>query len=272
MPMSNEKAHELSRKRGTSRLIYGTTRVVLTPVVGIWYRLKVTGDEYVPKDGPAIIAPNHKSFYDSFFIGMATRRHLHFMAKTELFEGKSARLLSGLGAFPVRRGEADPEALETARLHLERGRVLALFPEGTRHRDPEQLRSPRKGAGRLAIEAQAPIVPCAITGTEKLFNGWFPRPVKIQVSFAPAIQPAQLEATPEAAADLIENQVWPEVEREFKRLKANPGLLAAVLAAIGAGGGVAYNQSQKRKSKNKTVRKVKLAVKRGRKRKKPFRR
>jgi 1-acyl-sn-glycerol-3-phosphate acyltransferase len=272
MPMSNEKAHELSRKRGTSRLIYGTTRVVLTPVVGIWYRLKVTGDEYVPKDGPAIIAPNHKSFYDSFFIGMATRRHLHFMAKTELFEGKSARLLSGLGAFPVRRGEADPEALETARLHLERGRVLALFPEGTRHRDPEQLRSPRKGAGRLAIEAQAPIVPCAITGTEKLFNGWFPRPVKIQVSFAPAIQPAQLEATPEAAADLIENQVWPEVQREFHRLKANPGLLAAILAAIGAGGGVAYNQSQKRKSKNTTVRKVKLAVRRGRKSKKPFRR
>jgi 1-acyl-sn-glycerol-3-phosphate acyltransferase len=269
MAMSNDKAHELSRKRGTSKLIYGTARVVLTPIVGIWYRLKVTGAEYVPKDGPAIIAPNHKSFYDSFFIGMATRRHLHFMAKTELFEGRSARLLSGLGAFPVRRGEADPDALETARLHLERGRVLALFPEGTRHRDPEQLRAPRKGAGRLAIEAQAPIVPCAITGTEKLFHGWFPRPVKVQVSFAPAIQPAQLEATPEAAADLIENQVWPEVEREFKRLKANPGLLAAILAALGAGGGVAYNQSQKkRKPKPKTLGRIK---RRGRK-KRPFRR
>jgi 1-acyl-sn-glycerol-3-phosphate acyltransferase len=275
--MTNQEAHELSRKRGTSRLIYGTARFVLTPIAGIWYRLKVTGDEYVPKDGPAIIAPNHKSFYDSFFIGLATKRRLHFMAKTELFEGRSARLLSGLGAFPVRRGEADPEALETARLHLERGRVLALFPEGTRHRDPEQLRAPRKGAGRLAIEAQAPIVPCAITGTEKLFNGWFPRPVKVQVSFAPAIQPAQLEATPEAAADLIENQVWPEVEREFARLKANPGLLAAIIAALGAGaagGGVAYNKSQRRKPKNRVVRKVKLAAKRGRKKKgkSPFRR
>jgi 1-acyl-sn-glycerol-3-phosphate acyltransferase len=278
MAMTNQEAHELARKRGTSRLIYGTARVVLTPIAGAWYRLKVTGDEYVPKDGPAIIAPNHKSFYDSFFIGLATRRHLHFMAKTELFEGKSARLLSGLGAFPVRRGEADPDALETARLHLERGRVLALFPEGTRHRDPEQLRSPRKGAGRLAIEAQAPIVPCAITGTEKLFRGWFPRPVKVQVSFAPAIQPSQLEPTPEAAADLIENQVWPEVEREFHRLKANPGLLAAIVATLGAGaagGGVAYNKSQKRKPKgNVVVRKVKLATKRGRKKKgkSPFRR
>jgi 1-acyl-sn-glycerol-3-phosphate acyltransferase len=274
MAMTNEEAHELSRKRGASRLIYGTARVVLTPVAGTWYRLKVTGSEYVPKDGAAIIAPNHKSFYDSFFIGLATRRHLHFMAKTELFEGKSARLLCGLGAFPVRRGEADPEALETARLHLENGRVLALFPEGTRHRDPEQLRAPRKGAGRLAIEAQAPIVPCAITGTDKLFRGWFPRPVKVQVSFAPAIQPAQLEATPEAAADLIDNQVWPEVEREFAKLKANPGLLAAILAALSAGaagGGIAYSNQQKKKPKRKVViRKVKL--KRRKKKKGPFRR
>ena len=274
MAMTNKEAHELARKRGTSRLIYGTARVVLTPVAATWYRLKVTGSEYVPKDGPAIIAPNHKSFYDSFFIGLATRRHLHFMAKTELFEGKSAPLLSGLGAFPVKRGEADPDALETARLHLDKGRVLALFPEGTRHRDPEQLRSPRKGAGRLAIEAQAPIVPCAITGTDHLFRGWFPRPVKVQVSFAPAIQPSQLEATPEAAADLIENQVWPEVEREFAKLKANPGLLAAIVAALSAGaagGGIAYSNQQKKKPKRKVVI-SKLKPRRRKKKKGPFRR
>src|ERR1700712_1549997 len=126
MAMTNEEAHELSRKRGTSRLIYGTARVVLTPLAGTWYRFKVTGSEYVPKDGPAIIAPNHKSFYDSFFVGLATRRHLHFMAKEELFQGRSARLLSGLGAFPVRRGTADPDALDTARMILRDGGVLAL--------------------------------------------------------------------------------------------------------------------------------------------------
>src|SRR3954452_7140754 len=249
MAMTNEEAHELSRKRGTSRLIYGTARVVLSPIAGTWYRFKVTGAEYVPKDGPAIIAPNHKSFYDSFFVGLATRRHVHFMAKEELFQGRSARLLSGLGAFPVRRGTADPDALETARLHLEAGRVLAMFPEGTRFRDPDALRAPRKGVGRLAIEAQAPIVPCAITGTEKLFlGGWFPKPVKVQLAFAPAITPAQLEATPEAAAELIETQVWPQVEREFRRLRANPGLIAAIVATISAaaGGGFAYNQSQKK--------------------------
>jgi 1-acyl-sn-glycerol-3-phosphate acyltransferase len=269
MAMTNEEAHALARERGTSRLIYGLARIVLTPIAAVWYRFKVTGAEYVPVDGPAIIAPNHKSFYDSFFIGLATKRHLHFMAKTELFEGKSAPLLSGLGAFPVRRGTADPDALETARLHLEAGRVLALFPEGTRFRDPDSLKAPRKGAGRLAIEAQAPIVPCAISGTDHLFAGWFPRPVKVQVSFAPAITPAQLEATPEAAAELIENQVWPAVEREFHALRANPGLVAAILAALSAGGGIAYKAQRKPKKRAKIkVPKVKLR----KKKKGPFRR
>ena len=270
MAMTNEEAHALSRKRGTSRLIYGSARVFLTPVAAVWYRFKVTGAEYVPTDGPAIIAPNHKSFYDSFFVGLATKRHLHFMAKTELFEGKSAPLLSGLGAFPVRRGSADPDALETARLHLEAGRVLALFPEGTRFRDPNSLKTPRRGAGRLAIEAQAPIVPCAITGTDHLFAGWFPKPVKVQVSFAPAITPAQLEATPEAAAELIENQVWPAVEREFNALRANPGLAAAILAALSAGGGIAY-KTQRKPKRRVPIPKIKLAWPR-KKKKGPFRR
>jgi 1-acyl-sn-glycerol-3-phosphate acyltransferase len=245
MAMTNEEAHALSRKRGTS-WVYGCARLCLTPIAKTVYRLKVTGAEYVPDDGPAIIAPNHKSLYDPFFVGLATKRRLHFMAKSELFEGRSARLLSGLGAFPVRRGSADPDALETARLHLEQGRVLALFPEGTRVRDPESLKAPRKGAGRLAIEAQAPIVPCAISGSERL-----PRPTRIRVAFAPAIMPAQLEATPEAAAELISNQVWPEVEREFHRLRASPGLVAAVVAALSAGGGLAYRESQRRKKKKR---------------------
>src|SRR3954449_10070812 len=249
MAMTNEEAHALSRERGTS-FVYELARIILTPIAKVWYRFKVTGAEYVPPEGPAIIAPNHKSFYDSFFVGLATKRHVHFMAKTELFEGRSARLLSGLGAFPVRRGTADPDALETARLHLDAGRVLAMFPEGTRFREPDALRPPRKGVGRLAIEAQSPIVPCAITGTEKLFlGGWFPKPVKVQVSFAPAITPAQLEATPEAAAQLIEEHVWPEVEREFRRLRAREGLIAAGLAALGAGGGIAYRAQRKPKKR-----------------------
>ena len=242
MAMSDEEAHEFAREHGTS-WVYAFARFILTPIAKVWFRLKVTGSELVPAEGPVIVAPNHKSIVDPFFIGLATKRRLHFMAKAELFEGRSARVLAGLGAYPVRRGTADPEALETSRIHLEKGRVIALFPEGTRHRDPEALRSPRRGAGRLAIESQAPIVPSAITGTER-----FPRPTRIQVAFAPAIEPAELEVTPAAAAELIENQVWPEVEREFHRLRANPGVIAAIVAALSAGaagGTVAYRKSRK---------------------------
>ena len=248
--MTNEAAHEYARERGTSTLVYGGARVALRPIAAAWYRMQVTGREHIPAEGPVIIAPNHKHISDPFFIGLATKRRVHFMAKSELFDGPGARVLNRLGAYPVRRGEADPDALATSRVHLERGRVIALFPEGTRSRDPERLRRPRKGAGRLALEAQAPIVPCAITGTDRLARG----PVKIRVAFAPPIQPGQLEATPEAAADLIENQVWPEVEREFQRLRAHPGLIAAILAALGAGaagGGVAYQRRQKRKKKTR---------------------
>ena len=223
------------------------------------FRLKVTGAEYVPDEGGAIIAPNHKSMYDPFFVGLATKRPLHYMSKDDLFDGRSGRLLLDLGAYPVIRGTADPEALETSRIHLEAGRLLVLFPEGTRVRDPDALRAPRRGAGRLALETGVPIVPCAITGTDRLFKRGFPR--KIQVSFAPAIEPAQLEATPEAAAELIENQVWPEVEREFHRLRTKPGLIAAAIAALSAGGGVAYKLQRKPKKRDR-LKKVKKKLKR----------
>jgi 1-acyl-sn-glycerol-3-phosphate acyltransferase len=260
-----EEAQELARSRGVSRPVYALVRFLILPLVKLIWRFRITGREHIPKHGPVVIAPNHKSFYDSFFVGLATPRHVRFMAKQELFEGKSARLLSALGAFPVKRGEADPEALETARMVLRDGGVLALFPEGTRHRDPDELRAPRRGAGRLAIEAGAPIVPCAIVGTEKLFAGFLPRPVRVQVAFAAPIPAVDLDATPEAAADLIENQVWPEVEREFDALRSKPGLIAAVLAALAAGGGVALRRQRKPKTRVQRV-KAKLPAKGAKKR------
>jgi 1-acyl-sn-glycerol-3-phosphate acyltransferase len=85
--MDYDTAQALSRERGTNRVLYEFVRFVLTPIAKLWYRFRVTGADNVPREGPVIVAPNHKSFYDSFFVGLATRRPLHFMAKVELFEG-----------------------------------------------------------------------------------------------------------------------------------------------------------------------------------------
>src|SRR5262245_64779022 len=171
--MTNEEAHRLARDKGVSRFLYAVIRGILAPILRLYFRMRISGAEHIPAEGAAIVAPNHKSFWDSFFIAVCTKRHLRFMAKTELIQARYGRLLVRLGAFPVRRGQSDVDALETARVILEQGGLLALFPEGTRIRDPEELGHPKRGAGRLALETGSPLVPTAITGTEKLFLGPF---------------------------------------------------------------------------------------------------
>jgi 1-acyl-sn-glycerol-3-phosphate acyltransferase len=263
--VTNEEAHQLAREKGVSRPLYAVVRGAVSPILRIWFRMHVSGAEHVPKSDAAIVAPNHKSFWDSFFIAVCTRRHLRFMAKTELIEPRYGRLLVRLGAFPVRRGEADAEALETARTILRQGGLLALFPEGTRIRDPDQLGHPRRGAGRLALETGAPLVPAAITGTERLFLGPLPKPRRVQVAFADPIPVAQLTASPEEASRLVDQLLWPEVETEFKRLRARPGLIAASLAALGIGGGLLVKRGR-------TPRKRRLPLPRRRRSRLPWKR
>jgi 1-acyl-sn-glycerol-3-phosphate acyltransferase len=89
-------------------------------------------------------------------------------------------------------------------------------------------------------------VPCAITGTEALFFGPFPKPRRVQIAFAEPILVEQLAPTPEVAGDLIAGTLWPEVTEEYRRLRARPTLIAAALAAVGIGGGVLLRSRRKR--------------------------
>jgi 1-acyl-sn-glycerol-3-phosphate acyltransferase len=244
--VSNEEAHRLAREKGVSGWLYALVRGIVSPLFRLYFRMHISGADCIPAEGPAIVAPNHKSFWDSFFIGVCTRRHVRFMAKTELIEARYGRLLVRLGAFPVRRGQADEDALETARTVLRQGGLLALFPEGTRIRDPDNLGHPRRGAGRLALETGAPLVPCAITGTEKIFRGGFPVPRRVQVAFSPPIPVSELAASPETATERVEGTLWPEVEGEYRRLRARPTLIAAGLAAWGIGGGLFFRRKRRR--------------------------
>lgn len=234
MPMArltHDEAQAIARK-GTSVLGYRIVRTLLMPLFRLVFAMHVSGTEHVPRTGPVVIAPNHKSFWDGFFIAAVAPRRVFFMGKSELFEGPFGRILLWLGGFPVRRGQADAEAIETAMVILGRGDVLSLFPEGTRVADPAALGAPRKGAARIAIEAGAPIVPCAITGTEKRR---LPLPRKVQVSFGEPIPVTAYDPTPEGAGDLIERAVWPVITEDYHALRARPGLIAAGLAAVGLG-------------------------------------
>jgi 1-acyl-sn-glycerol-3-phosphate acyltransferase len=243
--MTYEEAQRLAREKGVSRALYAVTRVLVTPVMRLWFGLTFDRADRIPRDGPVIIAPNHKSFWDSFFIALATHRHVRFMGKVELFSGPKGRLLVGLGAFPVRRGTSDAEALETARIVLRQGGVLALFPEGTRIRDPDALGEPRSGAGRLALETGATLVPAAISGSERLFLGPLPKPRRVQIAFAEPIAIEQDKPTREAAREIVADELWPQVEREFGRLRAHRGLIVTALAAVGVGAGVAARRKRR---------------------------
>jgi len=131
----------------------------------------------------------------------------------------------------------DADALATARAILAGGGVVVVFPEGTRVDEPDALGSPHHGAGRLARETGAPIVPTAILGTSHVWLGPIPKPRRIDVSFLPPV---------DADADeLIDGRVWPAVQDEYGRLRATPGAVVAALAAAGLGGALVRRQVQR---------------------------
>jgi 1-acyl-sn-glycerol-3-phosphate acyltransferase len=174
---------------------YTLARVVVTVPTILVYRLRALGTENVPKEGPLVLAPNHFSQMDHFFAGIFLRRKIRFMAKSQLF---GTPVLTYVykhgGAFPVRRGQHDEEAIETARILVEQGEMLLVYAEGGRSRSG-RLGEPKPGIGRIALETGAPIVPVCIHGSERV-RSWkrlrFPKvtvqygePVSFPVEEAP---------------------------------------------------------------------------------------
>jgi len=172
-------------------LWYVAARLVFTTVVGAWFRPVVRGRAHVPLQGPAILAPVHRSFADFAFSAFLTRRKLFFMAKDELWERRPlGRLLEALGAFPVHREAADREAMRRAQEVLERGQLLVLFPEGTREAGPE-VGALHEGAAFLSARTQAPVVPIGIGGSDVAMpkGRRIPRPTRITVVAGEPISP-----------------------------------------------------------------------------------
>lgn len=139
-------------------------------MAAVLLRWRIEGADHLPSHGPVLLAINHLSALDPLLGGSAVRRKVHFMAKEELFRSKFlAAVLRRLGAFPVRRGESDRQALRQAVRLLEQGEVVGIFPEGTRSPDG-RLQQAQTGLAFLAQRTGAVVVPMAILGTRDLFS------------------------------------------------------------------------------------------------------
>src|SRR3954465_3133694 len=201
-----DRFHERTRLREPD-FIYEVVRILMSLIAWVCFRLRGYNPERVPAVGPVILAPNHFSFLDHFFLGVPLRRKVHFMAKSQLFKPPMEKIFSPGGVFPVRRGFADEEAFVTAVTLLDRGDTMAMYAEGGRYRTGTLSSKPRRGIGRLALLSGAPIVPVAIVGSSHVRN-WkrlqFP---KVTVYYGEPFAYERVEAPTrdqeQAAADAI---------------------------------------------------------------------
>ncbi len=229
------KYHAYTRKHSVNWPLYLLARVFLTPFFLVYFRYARTGREHGRVKGGLIVASNHRSFLDPFIVGgsLPWRRPMNYVAKVELFRRPwQGWILSRLGAFPIRRGESDEESMETARMLVERGGTVCIFPEGTRIRRGT-LGSPRRGVGRLALQTGAPVIPAAVLGTEHVRRGWRIRPRKVKVRLGRAMTFPRAGEPSRALAETVTARIWPNVQLQWEDLGGLPPMRRA--AVIGAG-------------------------------------
>jgi 1-acyl-sn-glycerol-3-phosphate acyltransferase len=146
--------------------LYRFIHTVLPPVLNAFYRPWTEGMEHIPDDGPAILASNHLSFLDHFFLPAYVDRPIYFLGKSDYFSGWQKFFFEGVGVMPVHRqgGDAGEASLRKGQDILESGHLLGIYPEGTRSHDGRLYRG-KTGPVRLALRTGAPIIPVAMIGT-----------------------------------------------------------------------------------------------------------
>lgn len=173
-------------------MLYWLMKYVLPgPLLRLFWPTKVTGRENIPETGGAILASNHLAVADSFFMPLYVKRRVTFPAKQEYFTEKGVKgrlkkwFFTGVGQFPIDRsaGSAAQAAIDTATRLLREGRLLGIYPEGTRSPDA-RLYKGKTGVARIALEAEVPVVPVAMIGTEAVnpigSSMWWPRRLEIR--------------------------------------------------------------------------------------------
>lgn len=181
---------------------YLVVGLLSVPILELVFRASSTGREHLP-DGGYVLSANHLSNLDPWLLGLPLfpSRYLRFMAKSELFWFPLGPFIRACGAFPVRRGEQDTTAVETAVDLCRHGHVVVMFPEGTRRAKGLRKRHDARwhtGAARVALRAEVPLVPAAVSGTARLRKLG-----PLRVAFGPPVQLDDLEGSEQQRAALI---------------------------------------------------------------------
>jgi 1-acyl-sn-glycerol-3-phosphate acyltransferase len=191
-------------------MIYWLLRGVGHVLVRILYRVSYAGGSNIPRRGAVLVCANHLSWWDPVIMALACRRHIYFMAKSELFVGKNwafGLLLRLIGAFPVRRGVPDRKSLARALNLLEKGQAVGIFPEGTRMRTGE-FRRAEPGVGLMILRSGAPVVPAYFKGPYK-----YRQPVSLVIGAPVQVDIARLDdlrtgaQKRQAAADVVMREI-----------------------------------------------------------------
>jgi len=185
-----QRAQRIAAKR-SSMWVYRSVRRTIMTVLYPYFRVKRRGQEHLDISGPVIVAPVHRSNLDTPLLSGMSRRRLRALSKESLFSNKYfGAFLAALGAFPVRRGAADREAMREAVKMLEAGEQIVVFPEGGRQTGP-RVESVFDGMSYLASRTGAVIVPVGIAGTEAAMatGTRLPRPVRVAMVAGPPIRP-----------------------------------------------------------------------------------